>query len=433
MSTSIRYLRLSLHLPTGGQRVIGYMSSYGDIIRVSFDQTYIDDQGRPTLSLAYVGETEAATKRILSAKRDVRLVQSNGRLPVYFQNLLPEGHNRARLAQQRNCTEDDEFELLAAAGHDLMGAIEAEPVPPQEGIPDAIRLWHTTQGLEVLEAGFVESPIQDAFSLPGVVTKFSAVHDGRRYVVKRHGEAGAYILKLPSTRHPTLVANEYAGYQLCKALGLSCAEAQIISREDAELPEQAQFDTLLAVKRFDRAAGHIRIHMEEFAQVLQYPPGKKYGVDMMLDYSRALRVLDQLSVNRVQDTAEFIRRLTAFILMGNTDAHLKNWALLYPDGIHPVLAPIYDPVCVAALLDEVPESDYKVNRTIDEKLRTFSWEQMEDLMTRAGIVRVARHMQIARDTVAQAKARWPAVMGTAPVTVRSAVTARLDGGVALAR
>ena len=38
----------------------------------------------------------------------------------------------------------------AAAGHDLMGAIEVEPVPPAEGIPDTVRHWHTALGLEAV-------------------------------------------------------------------------------------------------------------------------------------------------------------------------------------------------------------------------------------------------------------------------------------------
>jgi len=32
------------------------------------------------------------------------------------------------LAKERKCGTEDEFELLAAAGHDLMGAIEVEPI-----------------------------------------------------------------------------------------------------------------------------------------------------------------------------------------------------------------------------------------------------------------------------------------------------------------
>jgi serine/threonine-protein kinase HipA len=433
MTTDIRYLRMSLHLPGGGKRGIGYLSQYGDILRASFDADYIADPKRLTLTLALRGATEADTQAILGAARDVRLSRSDGHWPSYFQNLLPEGHNRDRLALERRCSPDNEFELLAAAGHDLIGAIEAEPVPLREGIPDTVRHWHTALGLDVLEPGFVESPVEDAAALPGVVTKFSAVQDGRRYVVKRYGAAGSFILKLPSTRHPDLVANEAAGYQLCAALGLDCAEAQVISRADADLPYQLPFDEILAVRRFDRDANGQRVHMEEFAQVLQVEPKRKYGQGLMTDYPDMLRVLDRLSSRSAQDVQEFVKRFVAFILMGNVDAHLKNWALIYPDGITSRLAPLYDPVCVTALFESVPPLDYAINRAIDATLRAFDIHQLEALLKAANLQRVSRLVSIAKQTVKLAQADWPAVLVNAPPSVSRAVTERLVGGVALAR
>ena len=433
-NTGIRYLRMSLHAPDGGRRAIGYLSQYGDILRVSFDDAYIGDAGRPTLSLAYRGADEAATRAILASARDARVSRGDGHWPTYFQNLLPEGHNRERLATQRGCSADDEFELLAAAGHDLMGALEVEPVPTAEGIPDTVRHWHTALGLDVLEPGFVEMPVEDAAALPGVVTKFSAVQDGRRYVVKRHGAAGSFILKLPTTRHPDLVDNEFTGYRLCGALGLDCAEASVIGRADADLPEQVPFTQLLAVRRFDRTADGGRIHMEEFAQVLQYEPRQKYGRGLAVDWPAMLSVLDRLSPDPVDDVRECVRRIVAFILLGNSDAHLKNWALRYPDGVAPVLAPLYDPVCVAAFFEGVPPSDYGVNRAIDAKLRAFNWDALDALLRSAGLLRPARLMAIAKDTVRQAKADWPALLARqdTPDSVRRCVQARLAGGVALA-
>lgn len=433
-NTGIRYLRMFLHAPDGGRRAIGYLSQYGDILRVSFDDAYIGDAGRPTLSLAYRGADEAATRAILASARDARVSRGDGHWPTYFQNLLPEGHNRERLARQRGCSADDEFELLAAAGHDLMGALEVEPVPAAEGIPDTVRHWHTALGLDVLEPGFVEMPVEDAAALPGVVTKFSAVQDGRRYVVKRHGAAGSFILKLPTTRHPDLVDNEFAGYRLCGALGLDCAEASVIGRADADLPEQVPFTQILAVRRFDRTADGGRIHMEEFAQVLQYEPRQKYGRGLAVDWPAMLRVLDRLSPNPVADVRECVRRIVAFILLGNSDAHLKNWALRYPDGVAPVLAPLYDPVCVAAFFEDVPPSDYGVNRAIDAKLRAFDWDALDALLRSAGLLRPARLMTIAKDTVRQAQADWPALLARedTPDSVRRCVKARLAGGVALA-
>ncbi|WPB57118.1 type II toxin-antitoxin system HipA family toxin [Xylophilus sp. GOD-11R] len=431
MSTSIKYLRLYLHLPDRSRRAIGYLSQYGDILRASFDRDYIDDPARPTLSLAYQGANEADTRAILQSTRDERLVRSNGRWPAYFANLLPEGHNRERLAGERHCSPDDEFELLAAAGHDLMGALEVEPVPAREGIPDTVRHWHTALGLDVLEPGFVEYPVEDAASLPGVVTKFSAIYDGRRYVVKKHGAAGSTILKLPTSRHPDLVANEFTGYRLCEALGLDCADARVIAQVEAALPQTLPHDEILAVSRFDRGPDGLRVHMEEFAQVLQYEPRQKYGRELVGDYARMLRLIEALSARRVADVREFIGRFVAFVLLGNTDAHLKNWALIYPDGRQPVLSPLYDPVCVTALFEAVAPGDYGVNRAIDRTLRAFGWNELEALLSAAGLTRVPNHIRLAKALVRQARAQWPAVLKDAPDAVQRCVAERLAGGVAL--
>jgi serine/threonine-protein kinase HipA len=47
--TSIRYLRLYLHSPQGQREAIGYLSQYGDFLRVSFEENYISSPNRLTL------------------------------------------------------------------------------------------------------------------------------------------------------------------------------------------------------------------------------------------------------------------------------------------------------------------------------------------------------------------------------------------------
>lgn len=429
--THLRFVRVLLHDPQRAEPVlVGHLSRYGDIHRMSFDPAYVADAHRPVLSLRFQGADEAATQAILQAVRDERLV-ALGRLPAWFENLLPEGHNRARLARERGCSEDDEFELLAAAGHDLMGALEVTPVPAGE-LPDPVRAWHVTLGLDTLEPGFVEEPVEDGASLPGVVTKFSAIRDGRRYVVHHRGGAGDVILKLPSTAHPDLVDNEASCYRLANAVGMTCAQARIVPRADVALPEDVPFEHCLAVTRFDRVGGR-RVHMEEFAQVLGLRPAQKYGGrDALGYYARMLRVLDRLSGQPVADVAECVRRFTAFILMGNTDAHLKNWALAYLDGRTPSLAPAYDLVCVAAFLDPARPGLYAVNRAVDERLRAMTLADIEaGLIRAAGLRNVNALRRVVRETIARAQSEWPALLAEAPPNLAATVTARLAGGVAL--
>lgn len=145
---------------------------------------------------------------------------------------------------------------------------------------------------------------------------------------------------------------------------------------------------------------------------------------------RTLRLFLHLPDGTVR---EVVQRFVAFVLMGNTDAHLKNWALLYPDGTTPVLAPLYDPVCVAAWFEGLPPAEHAVNRRIDQAMRALDLDALRALLTRADVPRVSRLMAAARETIAMAKARWPAVLADAPDAVRASVTERLGGGVALAR
>ncbi|MDO8713992.1 MAG: HipA domain-containing protein [Polynucleobacter sp.] len=432
MPSEIKYLRLFLHSKKMGKQAIGHLSKFGDILRVSFDESYILDQSRSTLSLGFAGQNDQDTQKILRANSDVRLTRNDGRLPAYFQNLLPEAHNRDRLARQRGCAPEDDFELLAAAGHDLMGAVEVSPIPKGESVSDSVRLWHTALGLDIVSNAIVEAPVEDAASLPGVITKFSAVMDGRRYVVKRHGVAGSTILKLPSTRHLDLVQNEFTGFRLARSLGLECAEATIVSKSDVDLPEEIPFEQVLAVKRFDRGPDGQRIHMEEFAQILNYEPRHKYGKGIETDYVVMLKILDRLSNNPTKDTQEFVNRLVFFILMGNTDAHLKNWAVTYKNGITPELAPIYDPVCVTAFFKGVPAQDYALNRAIDHKVKELQWEGLEAILKAAGLLRAERKIAIAKELVLKAKDEWPEILKDAPDSVNESIAERLNGGVALA-
>lgn len=429
----IQYLRMYLHSPQGERVPIGVVSQYGETMRMSFDKDYIDNPDRLTLSMQFVGVDDAQTRAILQSTRDARLVRSDGHWPTFLQNLLPEGHNRDRLALERGCETTDEFQLLAAAGHDLMGALEVEPYHANEEIPKEVRHWHTAMGLDVLEPGFVEMPVEDAFSIPGVVTKFSAIKDGRRYVVKRHGAAGSHIIKLPSTAHPDLALNEYVGYLLCADLGLDCATAELMTPDEVDLPEQVDFSTILVVERFDRVDGR-RVHMEEFAQAMAFEPKKKYGTDLIADYGRMLRLINERSTRPAKDVDEFLGRMVAFILMGNTDAHLKNWALLYEDGVHPALAPLYDPVCVSSFFAGVDDRTYAQNRAIDKTLCAFGWDGFEQLIDAAGLTRKTSLLMKCRKRVESAKSRWPALMDgfPTPQAVKQEILERLQGKVAIA-
>ena len=63
----------------------------GDSHIFAFEQDYIDDPNRPTLSLSYKSRTGGLVTSVRQVSR---------RLPPFFSNLLPEGHLRDYLAEK---------------------------------------------------------------------------------------------------------------------------------------------------------------------------------------------------------------------------------------------------------------------------------------------------------------------------------------------
>ena len=97
-----------------------------------------------------------------------------------------------------------------------------------------------------------------------------------------------------------------------------------------------------AVRRFDRS-DRGRIHSEDFAQALgRFGAGDgKYNSSVEKVAATAYRGQDLDSLR------EMVRRTVFNLLVGNGDAHLKNWSLIYPDRRTARLSPAYDLVCTA--------------------------------------------------------------------------------------
>lgn len=97
------------------------------------------------------------------------------------------------------------------------------------------------------------------------------------------------------------------------------------------------------ILRFDRTDNG-RVHIEDFAQVLgRFGMGEsKYKSNVETVAGLAFRGYDHDSLQ------ETVRRIVFNLLVGNGDAHLKNWSLIYPDRKTAKLSPAYDLVSTAA-------------------------------------------------------------------------------------
>src|SRR5713101_761012 len=109
MSPDLNSLAVLLH----GRRVGIIYRLAGDRHLFAFEQDYIDDPDRPTLSLSFKGQAGGLVTAVRPVSR---------RLPPFFSNLLPEGHLRAYLADKAGVKPEREFFLLAVLGPDVAGA-----------------------------------------------------------------------------------------------------------------------------------------------------------------------------------------------------------------------------------------------------------------------------------------------------------------------
>ena len=294
----------------------------GDRQIFAFEQDYIDDPQRPTLSLSFKGRTGGLVTALSPVGR---------RVPPFFSNLLPEGHLREYLAKLADVNPEREFFLLAVLGADLPGALVIAPLEGDAKEDDA-------------DAGHDDDRPREAvlrFSLAGVQLKFSAVMEASGgLTVPAGGIGGSWIVKLPSARFAAIPENEFVMLELSRRAGIVVPDNRLVEVSEIKgLPEEARApgSKALAVKRFDRVPGGDPVHMEDFAQVFGQFPNDKYH------FRSYANIASVLWAEAGEDAmVEFVRRLVFSVVIGNADMHLKNWSLLYPDRRKPVLSPGYD-------------------------------------------------------------------------------------------
>ncbi|MBB72711.1 MAG: kinase [Legionellales bacterium] len=308
------------------EREIGTLSQLpGDRNLFVFNEDYVNDIARPTLSLSFKDKAGGLITNI-------RPTQT--RLPTFFSNLLPEGEMRTYLAERANVKPEREFYLLWALGEDLPGAIRAVP------IADSRLLQLNDDRDKSANIELEEDPLL-RFSLAGVQLKFSALknaHGG--LTIPANGCGGDWIIKLPDTRFENVPENEYAMMELARHIGIDVPETALVPLDTIDgLPTEIEQHGKHAfvIKRFDRGGINGRVHIEDFAQIYAVYPQQKYK---NASYRNIAEVI-WLELGEV-DLVEFIRRFVFNSLIGNGDMHLKNWSLIYPDGRHPQLAPAYD-------------------------------------------------------------------------------------------
>ncbi len=368
-------------------RIIGTLSLLaGSQTVFAFNEDYINNRARPTLSLSFKNSTGGLITDISS---------THVRVPPFFANVLPEGPMRKYLARRAGVHPQREFFLLWVLGQDLPGALtvrhpDRAAGPPGSAADPASR--NADAAAAVLH-----------FSLAGVQLKFSALMaaDGE-LTIPPTGADGSWIVKLPSPTYPAVPENEYAMLELARSVGIDVPETKLVAVDDiGGLPDDlgSLEGPAFAIRRFDRLSDGTTVHVEDFAQVFGVYPEDKYA-------NANYRNLAEVIQAEAGTTAikEFVRRLVFNALIGNADMHLKNWSLLYADRHSASLAPAYDFVSTIPYLrdEKMALNLYKAGT---KRWSDLSIDSLSRLASRARLSEYAV-LETARETVARFADTW---------------------------
>ena len=372
----------------------------GDASIFTFDDVYLADQDRPTLSLAY----KDANGEIIAEPRSYRT-----KIEPFFSNLLPEGTLRDYLARRAGVKAVREYHLLAQLGHDLPGAVRALAVDAEETEADELDE----------EAAGKQAERALRFSLAGVQLKFSAIKaQGKNggLTIPVTGSGGDWIVKLPSARHPDVPEAEFAAMKLAAKIGIDVPEIGLVPLDQIDgIPEgiTRYGESAFAIRRFDRGEEG-PVHTEDFAQVFGVFADDKY------ENASYRQILSVLAIETdEQSVVEFVRRLTYSVLIGNGDMHLKNWSLIYPDRRNALLAPAYD---LLSTLAYIPGDDAALKFHSSREWASYTYDELEAIADKARLP-AKLITATAKDVVAQFDDAWSNESGQLPFPddVRSAI------------
>ncbi len=183
-------------------------------------------------------------------------------------------------------------------------------------------------------------------SISGVQPKISVKFDKKSGELVPVSKEGEYILKPQPQTFPHLPENEQCCMDIAEVLGIDVPEHCLLPLSDGTL--------VYVVKRFDRQ-GTEKVHQEDFSQIL----GKdKYDSSV----EQIGHKLKEISSVPGLDGQLFFERVVLNFLIGNADAHLKNYSVSYGQKMKIRLSPAYDIVSSRlAIPGELEESALTVN------------------------------------------------------------------------
>ncbi len=282
---------------------------------------------------------------------------------AFLDGLLPEGDSRRVIAEEFGLRSNDTFGLIRALGRDSAGALVIQPAEdPRPPTPSVLAAERLSDGeLAELVAKLRSAPLgvdeRVRISLAGVQEKLALTRlpDGA-WGRPVDGAPSTHILKPDIANYPRTVENEVFCMRLARALGLSVASVEMTTVAGRNL---------IAVERYDRvvdgAGGVRRQHQEDICQAMGLLPTTKYEEDGGPSLDKLARILSTYDPDALPT---LVQATTLNVLVGNGDAHGKNFSLTHDGDGRVRLAPLYD------VLSTLMYSDERLAMCIDTVQRT---------------------------------------------------------------
>jgi serine/threonine-protein kinase HipA len=344
-------------------------------MRFTYASDWLADASRPAISFSLPKQEPPFTQR---------------QCRPFFAGLLPEEAQREVIAGALGISQGNDFAFLDALGGDVAGALslwpegEMPPAPEPTGAPRPLSDEELVDVLDTLPKRPLLAGREGLrLSLAGAQTKLPVVLVDDRVALPAPGQPTTHILKPAIARFPHTTENEALVMTLAAAVGLPVAPVAA---------RNLQGRSYLLVTRYDRhfaAKGQAyRLHQEDFCQALGIVPERKYAAEGGPTFKAGFDLLRRATTVPAVAVLAFLDAALFNLIVGNADAHGKNFSLLYhTSGVS--LAPFYDLLSTVAYPDLSPRLAMKIatRATIDE-IGPTTWAAFaEDIGLAASFVR----------------------------------------------
>ena len=344
-------------------------------MRFTYAADWLADTSRPAISFSLPKQEQPFTQR---------------QCRPFFAGLLPEEAQRDVIAGALGISRGNDFAFLEALGGDVAGALslwpagEVPPVPEPTGTPRSLSDDELVEVLDTLPRRPLLAGREGLrLSLAGAQTKLPVVLVDDRVALPASGQPTTHILKPAIARYPRTTENEALVMTLAAAVGLPVAPVTARSVEGRSYLLVTRYD-----RRFDAKGQTHRLHQEDFCQALGIVPERKYAAEGGPTFKTGFDLLRRATAVPAVAVLAFLDAAIFNLIVGNADAHGKNFSLLYQSaGVR--LSPFYDLLSTVAYPDLSPNLAMKIARRATlEEIGQVTWTAFaEDIGLPASFVR----------------------------------------------